>query len=314
MRIFTTLFVATSLLLPALALAKEKALQLDRPRTYNVEFGFTVSSKQPYPDKVQVWLPIPPERKAQKVKSVASTPKGKKNASKTPLLYWEHNQPACMPLAATETFQLKTWRTRLVRKHYKMKKCNTDSLLYKRWTGSSVHINTSDPWVTAHAATLKNRYPDPLDRARAIYDLVLDHLDYKLIDGFGGSKYAIKNKHGECGDYSALFCALCRKAGIPARPVVGYWANARSEAHVWAEFYLQGTGWVPCDPSQGDLGNREANFSQLDNQRVVLSEGFDLEIAPHYPNGRVSIFQVGAYWIKGGNEVKIEPVLRALKQ
>jgi len=68
---------------------------------------------------------------------------------------------------------------------------------------------------------------------------------------------------GKCADLNALFVALCRAAGVPARDVYGirvaesprgYKSMGRlgdiSKAqHCRAEFYAQGIGWVPVDPA-----------------------------------------------------------------
>jgi transglutaminase-like putative cysteine protease/WD40 repeat protein len=62
----------------------------------------------------------------------------------------------------------------------------------------------------------------------------------------------------ECGGFSALFTALSRDAGIPARQA---WGVALAPdgfqnfvpagcfgSHTWAEVYCEGAGWVPVDP------------------------------------------------------------------
>jgi transglutaminase-like putative cysteine protease len=93
-------------------------------------------------------------------------------------------------------------------------------------------------------------------------------MTYQLVGGSKGAKLAFENEYGECGDYSALFVALCRAAGIPARPVVGRWATSEAiDWHVWAEFHLPGYGWVPVDPTVADTtGQLEDNFGHLDNK------------------------------------------------
>ncbi|HET9031299.1 MAG TPA: DUF3488 and transglutaminase-like domain-containing protein [Dokdonella sp.] len=65
---------------------------------------------------------------------------------------------------------------------------------------------------------------------------------------------------GFCEHYSSAFVVLMRAAGIPARVVTGYqggWWNAlgkyllvrQSDAHAWAEVWLDGRGWVRVDPT-----------------------------------------------------------------
>ncbi len=311
---FTLACLCCITLLPATNWAAGGALVLDQPATYLVEFGFTITSATPLPQLVEVWLPFPCNRPGQEVGRI-DTSLAPTGTGKTPgCFYWRIPGPAASPVAASESFRLTVWRRQLDRSRYRARAHNTRSGEYQRWTGSSEHIDLSDPWVVAQAEALKVKYSDPLDRARAAYDLVCDHMNYVRIYRFGGSRYAAREGRGECGDYSCLFAALCRKSGIPARPVVGYWANALDEAHVWAEFYLEGAGWVPCDPSQGDLADRDRFFGQLDNLRVSLNNDVDVPL-PFGTDVKLSpMFQTGVYWIKGGTNVKITPVLRAVEE
>jgi transglutaminase-like putative cysteine protease len=119
--------------------------------------------------------------------------------------------------------------------------------------------------------------------AEKIYEWVLDHCDYQLKAGSGqaagliGAVETLRARKGECGEYTALFVALCRAAGIPARGQTGYWANRPDAPHVWAEFYLPGFEWIPVDPSMGDKAPRGRYFAQLPdlNRRVTVTHGFD---------------------------------------
>jgi transglutaminase-like putative cysteine protease len=65
---------------------------------------------------------------------------------------------------------------------------------------------------------------------------------------------------GFCEHFSSSFVVLMRAAGIPARVVTGYaggyrnplgdyWLVRRSDAHAWAEVWLEGRGWVRVDPT-----------------------------------------------------------------
>ena len=79
------------------------------------------------------------------------------------------------------------------------------------------------------------------------YDYVVETAHYRLVgEGLLGAKALLSNDEGECGDFAALFIALCRAKGIPAGSVVGYWAiTGVEQTHVWAEFYIEGIGWIP---------------------------------------------------------------------
>lgn len=62
--------------------------------------------------------------------------------------------------------------------------------------------------------------------------------------------------HGVCQDFTHIFLAAARTAGIPARYVSGHLfrrdgAELQEAAHAWAEAYVPDLGWVGFDPSNG---------------------------------------------------------------
>jgi transglutaminase-like putative cysteine protease len=73
-------------------------------------------------------------------------------------------------------------------------------------------------------------------------------------------EFIFKTKTGFCEHYASAFAFMMRAAGIPSRVVTGYLGgeyNAvgdyvivrQSNAHAWAEVWLQGIGWVRVDPT-----------------------------------------------------------------
>ena len=73
-------------------------------------------------------------------------------------------------------------------------------------------------------------------------------------------EFLFDTKAGYCEHFSSAFVVLMRGAGIPSRVVTGftggyrnalgdYWVVRRSDAHAWAEVWLQGRGWVRVDPT-----------------------------------------------------------------
>jgi transglutaminase-like putative cysteine protease len=116
------------------------------------------------------------------------------------------------------------------------------------------------------------------EKAQALYDWVVDntHRDPKTRGcGVGDIKFMLENKAygGKCADINALYVALARAEGLPARDVygvrvadsaLGYKSLGKSgditkAQHCRAEVYLQGYGWVPVDPA--------------DVRKVILEEG-----------------------------------------
>jgi transglutaminase-like putative cysteine protease len=117
-----------------------------------------------------------------------------------------------------------------------------------------------------------------VEKTRAIYDWIVENTyrDGKTRGcGLGDVKFMVENKAwgGKCADLNALFVALARAEGVPARDVygvrvadsaLGYKSLGKSgditkAQHCRAEAYLRGYGWVPMDPA--------------DVRKVILEEG-----------------------------------------
>ena len=105
-----------------------------------------------------------------------------------------------------------------------------------------------------------------------IYNYVIDNLEYTLHGKKDwGAVKALQQKKGDCTEYSDLFVAICRAKNIPARVVTGYTMrlDTDSSKHNWAEVYLQKYGWVPFDPSCGDVENFIFRNRAFDRMRPV---------------------------------------------
>jgi Mlc titration factor MtfA (ptsG expression regulator)/transglutaminase-like putative cysteine protease len=87
------------------------------------------------------------------------------------------------------------------------------------------------------------------------YTLTPPLLDLDSIDDF-----LFNTKRGFCGHYASAFVTMMRAAGVPSRVVTGYhggqWNPIRqyllvrqSDAHAWAEVWLDGRGWTRVDPT-----------------------------------------------------------------
>ena len=83
-------------------------------------------------------------------------------------------------------------------------------------------------------------------------------------------EFLFDTRRGFCEHYSSAFVYLMRAAGIPARVVVGYQGGEmhpfddymivrQSDAHAWAEVWLQDEGWVRIDPTAAVSPNRIEN-------------------------------------------------------
>jgi len=96
---------------------------------------------------------------------------------------------------------------------------------------------------------------DHLRRGGYQYSLAPPRLGRHSVDEF-----LFDTREGYCEHYSSAFVVLMRALDIPARVVTGYQGGElnpvgnfltirQSDAHAWAEVWLQGRGWVRIDPT-----------------------------------------------------------------
>jgi transglutaminase-like putative cysteine protease len=76
-------------------------------------------------------------------------------------------------------------------------------------------------------------------------------------------EFLFETRRGFCEHYASAFTFMMRAAGVPARIVIGYQGGEvnpsvllgghvtvrQSDAHAWAEVWLDGRGWVRIDPT-----------------------------------------------------------------
>ncbi|MHC4646472.1 MAG: transglutaminase-like domain-containing protein [Planctomycetota bacterium] len=113
---------------------------------------------------------------------------------------------------------------------------------------------------------------DETEILRNIFDYVADNMEYVVTEEANtGALYALKQKKGDCSEYSDLFVALCRARRIPARFVTGYTVrfDEVTPKHHWAEVYLRKYGWVPVDPSWSDVEDKAFRTTALETMRPV---------------------------------------------
>ncbi len=183
---------------------------------------------------------------------------------------------------------------------------------------------TLSPRVRKLAEEITAGKTTTLDQARAIYDYLVVTMKYdKSIPGWGkgDSERACDIKAGNCTDFHSLFISLARAKGIPARFVIGFPLTAKDGMvkgyHCWAEFWLNGEGWIPVDASEASKSSdpkvRAFLFGNLDADRVQFTMGRDLVLKPKtaeplnyfiYPHAEVAGKPVGAPSI----ELKFEEV------
>ena len=131
-------------------------------------------------------------------------------------------------------------------------------------------------------------------------------------------EFLFKTKRGFCEHYATSFVYLMRAAGVPARIVTGYQGGElnpngnylivrQSDAHAWAEVWLQGQGWVRVDPTAAVSPERiEQGISEAlrDNDELPLLARRDFPLLRKAFLNMDSINNSWNQWVLGYDDKK----------
>jgi hypothetical protein len=128
---------------------------------------------------------------------------------------------------------------------------NRSSYVYMKYTQPEELIQSNNDEIVSKAQSLIGNESNIHEKVSKIYNFVITHMHYAYQEEERGALWALEKGAGDCSEYSYLFVALCRAAGIPARIQAGfafYRVNeALEDGHMWAEYYLENYGWIPVD-------------------------------------------------------------------
>lgn len=190
---------------------------------------------------------------------------------------------------------------------------NTTDPEYILYTSSSRNIAVTDE-IRDLATTIVGDETNPYLQAQALYWYIIDTYPYSLMPHasldtiepkVAESSYMLATGHGDCGTQSMFFSALCRSIGIPARALGGYQMLLAETpgTHFWAEYYIEGYGWVPSDTTVAEIADwvdipeedrvvfKTYYANNLDPARLVIQKDVDVEMDPTVPEDAV-VFRV----------------------
>jgi transglutaminase-like putative cysteine protease len=139
----------------------------------------------------------------------------------------------------------------------------------------------NDGVVLAKAREIVGARTAPLEKARAIYDWIVDNTFRRTEThgcGLGNIAFMLESGDlgGKCADINSLFVGLARATGLPARDFFGIRVadskvtkslgksdDITKAQHCRAEVYIENKGWLPVDPA--------------DVRKVVLEENIPVD-------------------------------------
>ena len=165
-----------------------------------------------------------------------------------------------------------------------------------RYTQPQRYWETNNAIIKDKASSLKT--------PREVYDFVISTLTYSKerlnqpkIERLGAVKALSSPKDAVCMEFTDLFIALSRAAGIPAREIEGY-AYTQNERlrplsltlpegdilHAWPEYWDDNSGWIQIDPTWGSTSGGLDYFNVLDFNHLTFVQRGQSSTFP-YPAG-----------------------------
>ncbi|RTL47005.1 MAG: DUF3488 domain-containing protein [Burkholderiales bacterium] len=150
-------------------------------------------------------------------------------------------------------------------------------------------------WAAALAAEPRFANLPPGPRAEALAAALLAHIRsadfvYTLTPGRYGEttphvidEFWLDRRLGFCEHFASAFVVLMRAMDVPARivtgfqgwdpePQDGYLVVRNANAHAWAEYWVEGKGWLRSDPTAAVAPNRVSQGVALRPQPGVLGQ------------------------------------------
>ncbi len=298
-------FVGLSLLYPA------SVGQTPRERRFAVNYTVAVDNIPTLADRVDIWLPVPHDDAYQSISNFDVT---SDYSSKSKIQVGQYgNRMFHVRLGGAAIKPSMAFEMQFVvkrREHLSLSSSGntpvedkaSKDLNLKRWLEPDRLVPLDDKirgWAqeVVDAAGAKT----DLEKARAIYNHIVATVKYdKTGQGWGRGDiyYACDARRGNCTDFHAIFIGYARALGIPARFSIGLpipkerGQGAIAGYHCWAEFYINGMGWIPVDASEAakDPSKREYFFGAHDENRVEFSRGRDLTLTPQQQGEPLNYF------------------------
>ena len=158
-------------------------------------------------------------------------------------------------------------------------------------------IESDDPLITKEAEAAALGVTDPRTVAERLTRRVNAMLDKKPTVSLPSAREVLRTRVGDCNEHTALYVAMARSIGLPARIAVGLaYTRGAFFYHAWPEVYIdEGRGrgyWLPVDPTfnqfPADATHVRLARGGLDKQAVILPmigqikmTIVDVELAPN---------------------------------
>ncbi|MCX8175520.1 MAG: transglutaminase-like domain-containing protein [Candidatus Micrarchaeota archaeon] len=149
-----------------------------------------------------------------------------------------------------------------------------------RYVLPTSRTQSDDGEIAALARKITADAEDPFEKVAKIAIWINENIEYDagLVGQEKDALSALKERRGVCVEYSTLFAALARAAGIPTRYITGYAYSEKFAGwlgHAWNEAYIG--KWVPVDATWFEVGATDAlhieggKFPELSHEAQLVA-------------------------------------------
>ena len=152
---------------------------------------------------------------------------------------------------------------------------DTTSEEYRLYTGATAdgYVDPNNAIIAHIADSIWNISQGIVNYAYNCYLYVAENFEYlNPYTGLHPLSQLLADGGGDCGNLSSIFISLLRSNGVPARHVVSIFSNG--DCHVWAEFKMEGFGWIPVDVTYRNSDPQGDYFGKYNYNAVVV--GYDV--------------------------------------
>ena len=268
-------------------------------RSYTINYSVNIKTREASGNNIlYLWMPVPAVSASQKNRELLSrsTEPFIENHRSTSL-YKLNNLSANSDTHIELNYKIDVYavETNIRPQAIRQEENSPVSTVY---TEADSLIPSDDPRIKEFANTLAGRERNPYLKAQRIYEWFINEgiIRETQYQGGGNSIWraeelqaspaeVITTKRADPYTAALLFCALARASGVPCIPVSGVLINRSRQTfkHYWAEFWIDGFGWIPVDPAMGaaavpaSFQFREDRasyyFGNIDSQRIAFSRG-----------------------------------------
>lgn len=172
----------------------------------------------------------------------------------------------------------------------KVKNPHLDAELVKKYTASDKYWDSDNPVIKTKLGEILGSNPpaNSSEKAKLIHRFVANTLKYDTsrlssgnIERFGALTALNNADKAVCMEFTDLFIALVRAAGIPARELNGFAYTSNTQLrplsltkdilHAWPEYWDENKGWVMADPTWENTTGGVDYFNKLDLNHFVFA-------------------------------------------